>query len=784
MATAATLEILIRARDQASRTLGRVQGATQKLGGALLNMAKVAAVAGAAAIVGLGVAAIKMGSDFETAFAEVTTLFDAPKAQIDSLRSGVLDLSSAMGLNAVETTEALYQAISAGVEPAKALAFIEQNAKLAIGGVSDLSTAVDLTTTVINAFGLSLEDTGRVSDVLFTGVRLGKTTIDELGASISQVAPIAGAMGVSIEEVTAGLALMTSQGIKTAEASTGMRQVLAELGKEGQQAAQTFEDIAGQSFPDFIKGGGTVVNAIAMLQKAADDNNLSMIDMFSSIEAGKAATALAVNGTKDFQLALMETLNAAGATDKAFEKMNATFGRQVAILKSKVQVALIRVGVAVLPTVTKAVEKLSIVFSAAMDWLERKGIPLAQDFGRELKDRLVPVVERLRREYEGIQPQLEFVGDLFVRVGRFMADQRGKAEAVGRTIGNVTKFLDEHREILAAVAIAIGVVLIPGIVAWTVATIANTVAHIALAAATLLAYAPILLLIAGIALLVLGIILLVKHWDEVTAFIVEKALWLRDMVVGALESFGNFIKNNWPKILLAILAPWLALTLLIIGNWDRIWATIKRAAAAGWAVVVRLFNAGKDKLIEALQAALGWLADHWKEALLIALTGPLGLAIVFFKRFKGDIVSVLQTLATEALEFGKQIPEMIWEGMKSLKGWLLGKAGEFVKGLIDLLNPANWSFSPENMAQIYEKVGRGAGLAMMEGLRVLESAPRVGVQLASPARLAAGGIGASPTIISINMGPVNLSGSATQQDADDLIDMVERGLRSRTQRGR
>ena len=184
------VKILITADDKASGKISSIGG---KLGGIL----KKGALAAGVAVAALGVSAIKMAADFETGFAEVTTLFDGTKQQIASLQEGVIDLSGEMGINAVDATKALYSAISAGVDPDNAVAFLAENAKFAIAGVTDLNTAVDLTTTVMNAWGLESDQLGRVQDVLFATVRGGKTTVDELAASMFHGAPRAAALRVT-----------------------------------------------------------------------------------------------------------------------------------------------------------------------------------------------------------------------------------------------------------------------------------------------------------------------------------------------------------------------------------------------------------------------------------------------------------------------------------------------------------------------------------------------------------------------------------------------------------
>ncbi|KKN51419.1 hypothetical protein LCGC14_0623160 [marine sediment metagenome] len=684
MAAEETLRLVLEGKDLASDDIDRVSGKLNKMSGtasALGGILKKGALAGGVAIAGLGIASLKMAADFDKAFGEVTTLVDLPESQIAGLRSGIKDMAREMGVDAVQATEALYSAISAGVDPSNAIEFLKTNTKLAVGGVTDLNTAVDLTTTVLNAFGLAQEDLTSVSDVLFTGVRLGKTTVEELGGAMFNVAPVAAAAGVSIEEVTAAMAVLTASGTPTSVAATSIRQAIAELGKEGTVANKNFKDIAGVGFREFIAGGGDMVGAMDLLKKAAKEQGVAISDLFGSIEAGTAAQILAGSGQQAFADALDATRNATGATDAAYEKMNATFSRQFALLKGELKGAMLELGEKLLPLLISGMQRLT-------PWLREK-IPQAVDV--------------MRQAWENVRPTVELVGAVLATLARIIADD------VLPIMTKIFNFLNDNREILAALAIAIGLALVPAFVAWAVAAGAAAIATIA---ATL----PIIAIVAAIALLVFGIIKLVQNWDKVTAFIVEKALWFSDMVVGAFQAFIDFITDAWAKTLGALSTAWSSTLSFLIDAWNFTWDIIKDAASAAWGVIVGLFNTGKDLVTSALQAALDFVVNHWKEGLLIALTGPIGLAIVLFKIFKDDIIDILETLVTKALEFGKDIPKRIWEGIKEMKDFLLDNAADFVKDLIGLLNPANWKFSPENMVQIFAKQGRLAGEAMMGSL--------------------------------------------------------------------
>ena len=690
------LSIRIRAKDSSSRAFKSARRGADSLGRALVKVGKLAAVGAAVGLAAVAVAAISMASKFESAMSKSLAIMGDVS---DKLRGDMSDAAREVALtttfSAKEAADAYFFLASAGFDAASSIEALPKVAAFAQAGMFDMALATDLLTDAQSALGLASDDSvknmanmARVSDVLVGANTLANASVQQFSEALTNKAGAAlRATNKDIEEGVAVLAVFADQGIKGSEAGTQLGIVLRDLQTKALKNEGAFAkagiavfDAAGnmRNMADII---GDVEGALGGMSTATQKATLLQLGFSDKSVASLQALIGNSDAIRDYEGALRDM---GGVTDEVAKKQLDNFNAQLGLLKAQFDDVLITVGNKLLPSLTRFTK-----------WLRGEGIPLAKEFAKTVQQKLEPWLKRLQTAFDKL---------------------RGPAEAAGRALIRVVTFLNDHREIVASFAIAVGIVLVPAFVAWAVAAGAAAIATIA---ATL----PIIAIIAAIALLVLGTILLVKHWDEVTAFIVAKAVWLRDMVVGALQAFGNFIKANWPKILLLILAPWLALILLIVGNWDRIWETIKSVAAAGWGVVVSLFNAGKDRLIEALQSALNWLANHWQEALLIALTGPLGLAIVFFKMFRGDIVAVLQELAIKALDFGKQIPEMIWEGMKSLKGWLLGKAGEFVKGLIDLLNPANWKFSPENMVQIYAKQGRMAGQAMMRALGSAITAP-------------------------------------------------------------
>jgi TP901 family phage tail tape measure protein len=141
------------------------------------------------------------------------------------------------GEDANVVTKSLYDAISAGTvkstggigDLAGATTFLTSAEKLAKAGLVDMTVTTDALTTLLNAYGESADKAGKYSDILFGAVKLGKTTVAELAPALYNVVPIAKSAGISFDQVAAGLATITKAGVPTAEATTELRQMIAEL---------------------------------------------------------------------------------------------------------------------------------------------------------------------------------------------------------------------------------------------------------------------------------------------------------------------------------------------------------------------------------------------------------------------------------------------------------------------------------------------------------------------------------------------------------------------------
>lgn len=326
-------------------------------GGVLSGALGLAASAGAVAIgsvVALGTASVSAFADFQSGMTEVFTLLpNITQGAMGQMTDQVKDFALDFGVLPNEVVPALYESISAGIPADNVFEFLGTAQKAAVGGVTDLTTTVDGISSVINAYGSDVISATEASDMMFQAVNLGKTTFEQLSASLYNVIPTAAAIGLEFGNVTAALAAMTATGVPTSVATTQLRQLLLELSDSGTSVAQTFQKITGQSFKAFIDGGGNLSQALNLLDESARKGGKGVNELFGSVEAGGAALALTGPGAQRFADDIDAMANSAGSTDKAYTTMNSTLSASMQKIQAAGAVFLTNIGGKIAPSVEK-----------------------------------------------------------------------------------------------------------------------------------------------------------------------------------------------------------------------------------------------------------------------------------------------------------------------------------------------------------------------------------------------------------------------------------------------
>ena len=307
---------------------------------------------------------------FETASAKIKTIADESQKNMSDINSEIISMSSKMITPAEQLADAVYNSMSAGVNTADAVEFAGQATKLATGGFTDATTAVDILTTAINAYGLEAADATEISDYLVTTQNLGKTTVAELASNMGKVIPVASAYNVKMDNLSSAYAIMTANGIATAESTTYIKSMLGELGDSGSAVSKILVEKSGKSFAALSGEGKSLGDVIAILGDAVDNDAGAFNELWSSSEAGVGALSILGSGAEEYNGVLEKMQDSTGATEKAFDTMASTSEKTQERMDTAMQNLKIAVGETLAPELDNLRDKGADAFEWATEFVK------------------------------------------------------------------------------------------------------------------------------------------------------------------------------------------------------------------------------------------------------------------------------------------------------------------------------------------------------------------------------------------------------------------------------
>lgn len=347
--------------DQYGKEIKETEDECEKISNTLQNLAKNEALEK------LGEAAkkllenmaecVEVAEDFEYSIAKVQSIARVSDEELANMSQEIRRVGAEMGYSSSEISEAVYQAISASVDASEAIGFVEDATKLARAGFTDTTTAVDVLTTAINAYGKEANSTRHIADDLITTQNLGKTTVNELAQSLGTVIPTASALNVSLDQLSSAYVIMTKQGINTANATTYIRAMLNELSDAGSEVSKELYNLTGNTFGQLMEKGKTLGDVMQILGDSVEGNGERFKNLFGNVRAGLGALSLFNQGASAFDNAMQSMATNIGATDEAFEIMADTAVMTNERFQVSVENLQIAVGESLSPTIDEFKKK-------------------------------------------------------------------------------------------------------------------------------------------------------------------------------------------------------------------------------------------------------------------------------------------------------------------------------------------------------------------------------------------------------------------------------------------
>lgn len=319
---------------------------------------------------------VNAASEYNTVISQIATLGPEAAAGTAQWRQEILDVSAAMGQDAVGAANAVYDALSSGVPSDNVISFMETASKAAVAGSTDTSTAVSAISATLNAWKLNASEATQISDTFFAGVNVGVFRFEELASSIGQVAPLAASLGVEYDQVTAATATLTKSGLTASQAITQQRAsmislltpntqmvgVLDQLAESNADVKRTAEEQGisiGEAALKTLGYQGTLV----AVRDAADSAGVGLAQAMGSSEALGAVLGMTGENAAGAAADLDMIRAAGGSTEAAFETMSQTFDFASKQLSAQLNVALVEVGTTIgqmlVPMMARATEILT-----------------------------------------------------------------------------------------------------------------------------------------------------------------------------------------------------------------------------------------------------------------------------------------------------------------------------------------------------------------------------------------------------------------------------------------
>ena len=618
-----------------------------------------------ATVTALGTASVKTAADFEASMSKVAAVSGASGKELEDLTAKAREMGSKTKFSASEAAEAMNYMAMAGWKTEDMLSGIEGVMNLAAASGDDLATTSDIVTDALTAFGLSAQDSGHFADVLAAASSNANTNVSMMGETFKYCAPIAGALGFSVEDTAEAIGLMANAGIKSTQAGTSLRTIMTNLSGEvkicGENigevtVATTNADGSMRDLSDILADCRTAFSGLSESEKAAAAESLvgknAMSGFLALMNAGEGDIAK-LSGAID---------NCNGAAQNMADTMNNNLEGQLTILKSQLQELAISFGEILLPAVKKIV-----------GWVQG-----FIDVLNSLPDGVKETIVTVALIAAALGPVLIIIGKIITAVGTIMT-------IVPKVVG-----------VIKAVKTAF--------LALNATMLAN----------------PIVLIIAAIAALVAAFIYLWNNCDEFRQFWID--LWesIKEIAVAVWEALKEFFAAAWEFIKTTAETVWNGLASFFTGLWEGIrntfttvvnaisnflstmWNTIKSVAETIWNAISTFFttiwNGIKTVVTTVVTAISTFLTTAWN-TIKTAITAVLNAIKTVFSTVWNAIKNVVTTVVNGI----KNTITTVWNGIKNTVTTVVNA----IKTAVSTAFSAMWNGIKNTISGIYNTIKNG-----------------------------------------------------------------------------
>lgn len=684
--------------DSATKNIATKIGSNlQSAGKSITSTGKTLTTHVTVPIVGLGTAAVKTTSDFESAMSKVSAISGATGSDLDALNQKAQEMGAKTKFSATESAEAFTYMAMAGWKTEDMLQGIDGIMALAAADGLDLATTSDIVTDALTAFGLSADDSGHFADVLAAAASNANTNVSLLGESFKYAAPVAGALGYSAEDTAIALGLMANAGIKGSQGGTALRSSLSRLIKPTDDAAALMEQY-----------GLSMTNADGSMKSLGEVMEMLRTKMGGLSEAEQTQAAATLFG----QEAMSGMLAVINASDSDYEKLTSAIYGADGAAQQMADTMLDNLS-GQLTLFKSALEGLAIQFGEIL-------MPYIKQFVQWLQNLVQKLQEMTPEQKEQIAKWAAFaaaIGPVLLAVGKLVTG-----------IGNVISVFGKLKTAIPAVKGAL--VAVKGAIAGISAPVVAVVAVIGTLVA---AFATLWKTNEEFRNKITAIWNQIKGtFDKFCQGIVDrlnklgfdfenigevlKAIWkgFCDFLAPIFEGVFQNIANTFDTIVNVILGILDFFIAIFTGDWEGAWDAIKGIFESIWNGIVAWFQNIGNTLLGILDAICGWFGTTWDNtwnSIKQFFVDIWNSIVSFFTNIIDTIKTSVSNFVTTIINFFAQLPTNIanfitnaWNSVVTWATNMVNKAREMGQNFINVV--------VEFFTDLPYKIGRFIGSAL------------------------------------------------------------------------
>ena len=601
-------------------------------------------------LVGIGTAAFAVGNQFESAMSKVQAISGATGDELEALTEQAMDLGATTSFSASEAAAGMENLASAGFTVSEIMEAMPGLLDLAASSGAELGTAAEIAASAVRGFGLEASETAHVADVFAEAAARTNAQTEDMGEAMKYIAPVANAMGISLEETAAAIGILSDAGIKGSQAGTSLRGALSRLAKPTKDATVVMQKY-GMSFYDAQGNMLSMSGIIGQLEQGMagltqQQRNQALITLFGQ-EALSGILTLMDRGSDNLEVLTTEFENVSGSAKEMADIMMDNTAGAIEELGGALETAAINIQQILAPAVTSVVQRITDLINVF----------------NQMDDGTQTMIVTILSLVAAFGPFLLILGKIVSAFGGIVTSIQGASGAFGALKAVIAGITGGFGPIIAMIA-----AVVAAVIALKVAWDTNFMGIQERTAEMAEALQGILEAIVNHAQSFFQLLLSLweSNWGDCQD--IFSAIWEGIQVI--FESFLDVLVNTFQLF-----------ENIFTGNWDGAWQNVLNIVSSIWKALVAFIEAALKSIIVAvvnIGAGLYTAATNAFNKAKEGFQNTWNSIMAWFNAAKQNPVAAIASISGAMLEVGSRVINSLWQGLKnawaSVKSWAQGIA--------------------------------------------------------------------------------------------------------------